>query len=246
MTTSILLAQAETQTQNAENAGILELISSFFRRMDVLARPNELLDGLAQVPLIMAGVLVIVGLLCVLNGYRWHRWVVAILAFMGGLVLGSMLSGQMGKSAVIAVALGALCAIIATPLLKVAVAIFGGMTGAFIGANLWTAFYAEQADFHWAGAAMGFILMAMASFLLFRLVIVVFTSIGGAAMLIFGGITLLLHVEGWEPAIRETLSNHNLVIPMLLTVAAVGGFVLQSSWHPETLAKVNRNGPDNQ
>ena len=180
-------------------------------------------------PLIAACVCVIVGVLCVLNGYRWHKWVVVILAFLGGLALGQLLSEQLGRSHVVAIAVGLLCAIVATPLLKVAVALFGGLTGAFIGGNAWTAVSAAPADLHWAGAAMGFILLAMTSLVLFRLVIVLFTSVGGAAMGVFGGVTLLLHVPAWETSVRASLTSNQLLIPLLVTVAAVGGFVLQES-----------------
>ncbi len=207
----------------------MEIVREIVGRMDILNHPTQLLDGLAQVPLVMGGVFVVVGILCVLNGYRWHKWVVVVLAFLGGLVLGRLLSTHMGESRIVAVALGLLCAIIATPLLRIAVAIFGGLTGAFIGANAWTAINTAQADAHWAGAAMGFIALALASFLLFRLVIILFTSIGGAAMVVFGGITLLLQVEAWEPAVRSTLASNQLLIPLLVGLAAVTGFVLQES-----------------
>ncbi len=223
MTQSLLLAQQRTDFMP------MEMVRDIVGRMDILNHPNQLLDGLAQVPLVMGGVFVVVGILCVLNGYRWHKWVVVVLAFLGGLVLGRLLSTHMGESRIVAVALGLLCAIIATPLLRIAVAIFGGLTGAFIGANAWTAINTAQADGHWAGAAMGFIALALASFLLFRLVIILFTSIGGAAMVVFGGITLLLQVEAWEPAVRSTLASNQLLIPLLVGLAAVTGFVLQES-----------------
>ena len=223
MTQSLLLAQNRTDFMP------MEMVRDIVGRMDILNHPNQLLDGLAQVPLVMGGVFVVVGVLCVLNGYRWHKWVVVVLAFLGGLVLGRLLSTHMGESRIVAVALGLLCAIIATPLLRIAVAIFGGLTGAFIGANAWTAINTAQADGHWAGAAMGFIALALASFLLFRLVIILFTSIGGAAMVVFGGITLLLQVEAWEPAVRSTLASNQLLIPLLVGLAAVTGFVLQET-----------------
>lgn len=221
---NLLLAQ-----ENPADLSTMEAMRGLFSRMDMLNHPDELLTNLAQMPLIMAGIFIVVGMMCILNGYNWHKWVVVILAFMGGIILGNMLSDQLGKSSLIAFAIGALFAIIATPMLKITVALFGGLTGAFIGANAWTALNTAQPDAHWAGAAMGFILLAMASFILFKLVIILFTSIGGAAMVVFGIITLLLQVEGWETAIRNSLTNNVQVIPMLVAVAAVSGFVLQQS-----------------
>jgi len=207
----------------------MDSLRGLFTRMDILNHPDELLNSLSQMPVVLAGVFIVVGLMCVLNGYNWHKWVIVILAFMGGIVLGNMLSEQMGKSSIIAFAIGALCAIIATPMLKITVAIFGGLTGAFIGANTWTAVSTVAPEAHWAGAAMGFVILAMASFLLFKFVIVFFTSIGGAAMVVLGSITMLLQVEGWEIAIRDSLTANERLVPLLVAIAAVSGFVLQQS-----------------
>lgn len=206
----------------------MEVMRGALTRMDILNHPNELLDGLERIPMVMAGVFVVVGALCVINGYKWHKWVIIVLAFMFGIALGSALGVQMGKQHIVAIAFGALCAIVATPMMKFAVALFGGMTGAFIGANTWTAVNAAQAETNWAGAIMGFILLAMASFLFFKLVVILFTSIGGAAMVVFGLITLMLQVESWAPAVRASLSNE-LMIPLLVGIAAIGGIVLQQS-----------------
>jgi hypothetical protein len=224
MTLAALLGQ-----QDPTINGPMELVRATMQNMDILHHPNELLDALGQVPFIAATMLVIVGLLCVFNGYRWHKWVVVVLAFLCGLGMGQVLSEQFGRSSIVAVALGGLCAIIATPLVKLAVAVFSGLTGAFIGANIWTALNSSSPDLNWAGAAMGFIALAMASLLLFRLVTVLFTSVGGAAMFVFGVLTLMLQVEAWEPTIRNSFSSNHLLLPIIVMLAAVGGFVLQET-----------------
>ena len=146
-TPPLLLAQTPSTEMPEDAASVVESVRQMFQRLDILNHPDELLDALAQLPLISATMIVIVGALCVLNGYRWHKWVVVILAFMGGVLLGRMMSEHMGKSHIVAVALGLLCAIVATPLLRIAVAVFGGLTGAFIGANAWTA--VEHATRRW-------------------------------------------------------------------------------------------------
>jgi hypothetical protein len=216
-----------TLAQDPSIAGPMQLARTTMEHMDILHHPDELLNALARMPFITAAMLVIVGLLCVFNGYRWHKWVVVILAFLCGLGLGHLLNAQFERSSIVAVALGGLCAIIATPLLKLSVAAFSGVTGAFIGANVWTAINDGAADLHWAGAAMGFIALAMGSLLFFRLVIVLFTSVGGAAMFVFGVITLLLHVDTWEGTVRQSLISNQALLPLMVTLAAVGGFVLQ-------------------
>ena len=219
---AVMLAQTDEEVR----ASAQEVFRPLFSRLDILNHPEEMLDGLSNMPFLMGSILVATGILCVFNGYRWHKWVVGILAFMCGMRIGDMLAEQFGRSDIVAVALGCLAAIVATPMMKIAVALFSGLTGAFIGANIWTAVN-TQADLHWAGAAMGFIALAMASILLFRIVIVLFTSVGGAAMVVFGGLGLMLHVENWAPAIRNSVQDHELMIPLLVMVAAAAGFVLQ-------------------
>jgi hypothetical protein len=223
-----LLAQISDEDE-ATTVGLSEFVKRLTTQLDILHHPEMLLDSLDNIPFVAGSILMVVGLLCVFNGYRWHRWVLVILAFLAGVSLGGMLGERFGESRVVAVALGLLCAIIATPLEKIAVAIFGGLTGAFIGSNVWTALSDTSPQLHWAGAAMGFIALALTSVILFRLVIVLFTSVGGAAMVVFGGITLLLQVEGWAPTIRNSLSSNQLLLPVLVCLAAVGGFVLQES-----------------
>ncbi len=197
-------------------------------RLDILNHPEELLTALSNLHVVWASIFVVVGALCILNGYRWHKKVVIICAFLGGLGLGHLLSKQMGNSRIVMGALGLLCAIVAAPLLRFAVAVFGALTGAFIGANVWTAF-SESPDAHLAGAAMGSIALGLASFIMFRLVVVMFTSIGGAAMAVFGGLTLLLHVPAWSESVQTSLVANQLLLPLIVTVAAVTGFVFQHS-----------------
>ncbi len=59
--------------------------------------------------------------------------------------------------------------------------------------------------------------------------IVLFTSIGGGAMAVLGILTLMLHVPTWETAIRDSLQANNMLLPLLVTVTAVTGLVLQHS-----------------
>ncbi|MHC4217527.1 MAG: hypothetical protein ACYSU7_03635 [Planctomycetota bacterium] len=202
MTSStLMLAQAaETSPEMADTP--LPVISHLLTQLDILHHPSELLSTLSSMHIVWASVLV--------------------------LGLGHLLSQQMGQSKIVMAAIGLLCAVIATPMLRIAVAVFGGLTGAFIGANAWTAFSTSD-DAHLAGAAMGFIAVGMLAFIMYRLVIVLFTAIGGAAMVVLGGVTLMLHVPGWESAIRNSLSTHPLLLSLLVAVAAVTGFVLQHS-----------------
>ena len=221
--TPILLAQQDA------GIGLLQA-DELLEEADLLSRPQELLDRLTEMPAVFGVIVMLVGIVCILQGYRWHRWIVVVLALMLGLAVGELVSDRVGRSSVVAIAMGLLFAAVASPMLRFTVAIFAGLAGAFLGANLWSILQGTEAGEPWPGAAMGFILLALSSFLIFRISIILFTSLGGAAMFVIGGIASLLHIEAVQAAVREHLAQHQLIVPLLVGVTAVLGFVLQENW----------------
>jgi len=109
------LAQDDGTASTGAELTMRERVNEAMGMMDILHHPNELLDMLAGTPFIWASVSITVGVLCVLNGYRWHRWVVVVLAFCLGWVIGSALHRQFGDTQIVSIAIASLLAIIATP-----------------------------------------------------------------------------------------------------------------------------------
>ena len=133
---------------------------------------------------------------------------------------------------------------LAFPLMKFAVAIFGGITGACIGANLWAGIASAlnravdteiPVNAYWIGALVGLMLCGMLAFILFKLSVVLFTSVSGATVAVLGGLALLLSFDPWYETIKSGLTASQLVVPLLVFVPAVIGLILQESW-PDTQA----------
>ena len=82
-----LLAQAADSIQASE---ILE-------QADLLSRPEDLLNRLLDMHAIIGVLVMAIGVVCILQGYRWHRWIIVLLALMLGLGLGHLLSPSIGK-----------------------------------------------------------------------------------------------------------------------------------------------------
>ena len=59
---TLLLAQ-----DNPADLSTMEAMRGLFSRMDMLNHPEELLTSLAQMPLIMAGIFIVVGMMCILT-----------------------------------------------------------------------------------------------------------------------------------------------------------------------------------
>ena len=228
-----------------------------FSRGDTLAKPDELIPELAQLGEVWAIVFVVIGMVCLLNGYKFHK----VLTVGMVVVLGSMLGYWVGLEIhgppfVVAGCIGTLLAVMAFPLMKYAVAVLGGLSGAFIGSNLWAGFgrvldttaaeratqygqeaAAEQllvkfanvmpADMYWIGALIGLVACGIAAFALSKITIHMFTSVSGSTIAVFGVIALLLSVDMFSETVASELTKSALIIPMLVFVPAAIGFVLQ-------------------
>lgn len=197
-------------------------------RMDLLNHPGELLDTLGQLHLVWAGIFITAGLFTVLNGYRWHRTIVIVCTFLTGMGIGHAASKSMDVNLLVSACIGCLAAVVAWPMMKYAIAACGGLAGAFVGANLWTALN-QPPDTYYAGALIGLVAFGLLSFIFYKWVIVAMTCIAGAFVLVMGAITVLIHVESWDTALRQDFTSNPALIPLLVLVAAVIGFVVQQN-----------------
>ncbi len=196
-------------------------------RLDILSHPDEMLTALTNVHPVWATIFVVTGGICLFNGYRWHKGVILILAGMLGIWAGLSLGDQIGGAHTVAAASVALLfVVLALPGLRFAVALFGGLAGGFCGANAWTAFGGE-ADLHYVGAIVGLIAVSMLAFLAFRLVIVLFTSIGGASLVVLGALALMLRVESWSGGLVNGLETNPRVVPLVVAVLAAVSLITQ-------------------
>ena len=205
----------------------VDLMNTILEQLDIMYRPEDLINHLKALPTLASVVLIAVGAACVFNGYRWHKLIVVVLALLFGFGLGNVLSAEFGKSMVVALALGILLAAIATPMLKFTVAFFAGIAGAAIGATLWTFLKADQPELAWAGAGMGFITLSLMSFIFFRIVVILFTSVSGGAMLVLGSVGALLQIGSAKTEVTDQLLMHPAIMPLLIVMAATVGFVIQ-------------------
>ena len=236
----LITTLAQSPLQN-----LFDTVTATFSRPDALAQPEALVEHLQALSVVWAVVFLIVGLLCMLNGYRFYRISTVAVALFIGLFSGYWIGQQIHAPFVVAGCCGLLLAAVAFPLMKFAVAIFGGITGAFIGANLWAGCAAAlnkasgtsiPVDAYWIGALVGLMLCGMLAFILFKLSIVLFTSVSGATIAVLGGLALLLSFEPWQQSVRDGLTASQLVVPLLVFVPAVIGLILQQTWPDHTPA----------
>lgn len=224
LSSAALLAQSESAWTGSPMS-LVRLVRE--SKVDFLNRADDLTTALDDLGLLWALIFIILGSICVLNGYRWHKTVVLVLAILCGAAIGVLASEHVGVSQEVAGALTAvLFTVLAWPLMKFTIAAFAGLAGAFCGANAWTAL-GQPSDQHHIGSIIGLIALAMLAFIAYRLVVIVFTAVCGAAMLTFGVLAAMLHVDAWREPIEQSLTDNTRMLPMIAGVIAVVGIVVQ-------------------
>lgn len=232
----------QSMTQAVQN--FFDTIAGMFSRGDALAQPEHVISHLQTLGAVWAVVFVIVGVLCMFNGYKFYKFATVSLALLLGLFAGYWFGGKIGAPYVVAGCVGVLMAVLAFPLMKYAVAVFGGLAGAFVGANLWAgmadavnkiaseggqAHSVIPAGEYWLGALLGLLICGMLAFILFKLSIVMFTSVSGSTIAMMGVLALLLGFEPWHDVVADGLRASQLVIPLLVFVPAAIGLILQEA-----------------
>jgi hypothetical protein len=237
------ISPAAPQSMAEAVRNFFDVVAGMFSRGDALAQPDHVIHHLQALGAVWAVVFVIVGVLCMFNGYKFYRLATVSVALFLGMFAGYWFGGKIGAPYIVAGCLGVLLATLAFPLMKYAVAVFGGLSGAFIGANLWSgvahainviasenagaARSVIPADEYWLGALLGLLICGMLAFILFKLSVVMFTSVSGSTIAVMGVLALLLSFEPWRETVSEGLKASQLVIPLLVFVPAAIGLILQ-------------------
>lgn len=216
--------------------------------LDELARNfppprSEVLDHLQNLPAWEGAVLLLAGLIYMIWGWKIFKILVTANLAVAGFFLGQMvttliLSAQQHPPAstnwpIWGGLIGAaVLAILAWPLMKFAVSLMGAVAGALGGSHLWLylaqTYKPEWAQYSWVGGLIGLLLLGVLAFVIFRAIIMLFTSLQGAALAVAGAICLLLHIEAWHDPVRAKLLHSHHLLPLLIIIPAAVGFIYQA------------------
>jgi len=185
---------------------------------------------------LQAVVLLAVGLLYMLAGWKVFKVLVIINAALLGLavghVLGNMASPPGNLPTITAVAGALLLGVLAWPLMKYAVSVMGALIGAFLGFFLWR-YLAEVlgqqplGQYAWAGGLLGLITLGMLAFVILRLAVIVFTAFQGVLMSLSAVLALLLRYEPYRLDVENEIINNIHMMPFLLAVPTLIAVVIQ-------------------
>ena len=169
--------------------------------------------------------------------YGWRIFkVLAVVSFgMVGLFLGMQLGQKMGSepSSIMwgGVAGLIIMAILSIPLMHWAVSALGAVAGGVITGCVWYAMGLPH-QYIWAGAIVGVVAGGMISFIVFKISVMLFTSLGGA-ILVITGLLALAHLYEQNQTengtfIYSLVNQYNWFMPAILIFTTFIGMVIQN------------------
>jgi hypothetical protein len=192
---------------------------------------TDLMTWCNQMGPALATILVIGGIVYLVFGVYMYKALITVNLAVVGAYLGAFIGYKTGGSAAMipwSLIGGFTFAAMTWPLMKYAVAIMGGLYGFLLGAALWHTAHLE-AKYAWAGGGMGLIAFGMLSFILFRGSIMMYTSLQGSVMLVFGLLGLIFKYQSVSPKLMASLTSQPVALPLAIFVPTVLGLIYQQT-----------------
>jgi hypothetical protein len=178
-----------------------------------------------------AALLFMFGCVYLFYGFYLYKYLVMVNAGWIGGWIGYLLSRHTGNTLLAIVTCAFIAAAVTWPTMKYSVAVMGGIFGALFGAAVWNSAGLEP-RFAWAGALSGLIAFGMLSFIIFRGSIMMYNSLQGAVMMIFGLLGLLFKYQSVAPTVSSHIKVQPVILPMAILIAMILGIVYQQHNHP--------------
>jgi hypothetical protein len=172
------------------------------------------------------------GAVCLLYGWRVFKILVVICFSLIGLSLGVMAANKIigDNSQLWGALVGILLfAALSVPLMRWAVSILGAISGGVLTAGLWYAFNLSE-TYIWAGALIGVIAGGMISFIIFKVAVMLFSSLGGSILMAIGTLALLYRYLENPSQLHELVFDNNWFLPVVFFVPTIVGVLMQNKF----------------
>ena len=205
---------------------------------------QEFIQSLPAIQVWQAAVMIVVGLIYLLYGWKIFKVLVVLNAMVLGFVLGASL-GKMHSQlwALYGSMAGAvILAVLALPLMRFAISLMGALVGAFAGYHIWNYVIVlmhrtDLTQFSWVGGVIGLLVLGALTFLLFKLAVMLFTSIQGSFVMVSGVLALLLKYQPFYDKAYEPLANNVHLLPLLVAGPALLGLMMQGIFNSRCCKK---------
>jgi len=172
------------------------------------------------------------GVVCLFYGWRVFKVLVVISFALLGLFLGVSVTDKIvGLNSQLwggLVGMG-LLAVLSVPLMKWAVCLLGAVAGGIISSGIWYASGLPE-RYILAGALIGMVAGGMISFIVFKVAVILFSSLGGSCLIVVGFLALLYLYPQTSERVEEIIFTKKWFLPTVLMAPTLIGVVLQNKF----------------
>jgi hypothetical protein len=171
------------------------------------------------------------GVVCLFYGWRVFRILVVISFALAGLSVGIYTNKVLigGNEIWLGILCMILFAVFSIPMMRWGVCLLGAAAGGIITGGSWLAADLPQ-QYIWAGALVGIIAGGMISFIVFKAAVMLFTSLGGSALMSAGILAIIYQNFGIAEKMEEYVFTEKWFLPAMLMLPAIAGIILQSKF----------------
>ena len=170
------------------------------------------------------------GTVCLFYGWRVFKILVTICFALLGLFVGVLVNKYVeGEVIWLALMFVVLFAALSIPLMKYGVTLLGAAAGGILTGGAWLAAGLPE-RYIWAGALVGIIAGAMISFIVFKVAVMLFTSLGGSSLMVVGILAIVYRYMGTAEKVEALVFEQKWFLPVMLLVPMVAGIILQNKF----------------
>lgn len=169
------------------------------------------------------------GAVCLFYGWRIFKILVTICFGLLGLFLGVWANQHLVQGDVIWLALIGVVffAVLSVPFMRWGVTLLGALSGGILTAGVWLAAGLPH-EYFWAGGLVGVIAGGMISFIIFKIAVMLFTSLGGSFLLVVGVLAILYRYMLEADRFQAFVEANPWFLPALLLGPMALGIFLQN------------------
>jgi len=172
------------------------------------------------------------GVVCLFYGWRVFKILVVISFALLGLFLGVSVTDKIvGLNSQLwggLIGMG-LLAVLSVPLMKWAVCLLGAVAGGIISSGIWYASGLPE-RYILAGALIGMVAGGMISFIVFKVAVILFSSLGGSCLIVVGSLAILYIYPQTSERLEEIIFTKKWFLPTILTAPTLIGVILQNKF----------------
>ena len=172
------------------------------------------------------------GVVCLFYGWRVFKILVVISFALLGLFLGVAITDKIvGLNSQLwgGIVGMVLLAVLSVPLMKWAVCLLGAVAGGILSSGIWYASGLTE-RYILAGALIGMVAGGMISFIVFKVAIILFSSLGGSCLIVVGSLAILYIYPQTSERLEEIIFTKKWFLPTVLMAPTLIGVILQNKF----------------